>query len=96
LRLGLWCGWRDREGSLCILSFRLASDGEGFILNLQASRITVARALFIELHAASAGWLFERAFLLRFPAVLAARRWLASVDHIVEQWTDPGLTTSQE
>ena len=92
----MWRGRRDCEGSLCILSFRLAGDREGFILDLQTSRIPIARALLVEFHTASAGRQFERAFLLRFPAVLAARRWLASVDHIVEQWTDPGLTTSQE
>jgi hypothetical protein len=84
LRLGLWRGWRDREGSLCILSFRLAGDREGFILDLQASRIAVARALLVEFHTASAGRQFKRAFLFRLSAVLTARGWFASVNHIEE------------
>lgn len=48
-------------------------------MDLQAGRITVARALLVELQAASAGWLFERAFLLCFSAILTPSRWLATV-----------------
>lgn len=90
----MWRGRRDCEGSLCILSFRLAGDREGFILDLQTSRIPIARALLVEFHTASAGRQFERAFLLRFSAVLTARGWFASVNHIEGWWAGLGSTAA--
>jgi len=53
-------------------------------LDLQASRITVAGALLVELHTASASWLFKGTFLLCLPAVLATSGRFATVNHIVE------------
>ncbi len=53
---------------------------------MQACGVAVPRAGLVELHTSGAGRLLESALLLRFATVLAARRWLAAVDHFASMW----------
>jgi hypothetical protein len=89
LRLRLGCRWRDGESRLRILPFCLASDREGFILNLEPSGITITGALLVQLHTSSAGRLFECAFLLRLATVFATSGWFATVHHVVGRRLEP-------
>jgi hypothetical protein len=89
VRLRLGCRWRDGESRLRILPFCLTSDREGFILDLEASGITITGALLVQLHTSSAGRLFESAFLLRLATVFATSGWFATVHHVVGRRPEP-------
>jgi hypothetical protein len=75
---------------------------------LEASGISVARALLVKLHTAGAGRLLESAFLFGLATILAAGGWFATIDHVArsqalpdsaaatrDAWTDqPRVTCS--